>query len=216
MNDMDSWEVFLSKFNSLKLGNTDFLTWFQEVESLAQSCDVYVTQTIVDAINMMEGVDLISASGKQTHAGYRAELYDAIFIPLISLFPAVSLEYWYVCVVSAVKQVGISESDTSHCMSECFRSQEWSYDMQFAILLTQVYQLKEQSSEKLALNIQPQEELEIGLKVEVKIEPRVESKNKESQPIRDEIDDGYLLYAFGVKKLDISEKHSIYESLLVS
>jgi hypothetical protein len=197
MTDIDHWEVFSENLSQLKAGSSDLLSCFKEAESLAESSGVYITQTIVDAITATGRDDLILASGKQSHAGYRAELNEAIFTPLIGLFPAVDLEYWYVCVVSAAKQVGITEPDTSNCMSECFRAQSWPYDMQFAVLLTQIYQLQEPSSEVGELNTQSQEVLKGKPEGEVKPESKSESNNKESQPVHDEVEKGYVLYAFG-------------------
>ena len=166
---MSDWETFHRELEKQRSSAEDPVTCFLACERLAEECNIFTSEEILKSLREGDCQDLIQASGKHSHAAYRTELYDSLFKPLISDFPTGDIEYWYSCVVLALKEVGIAEPDCSYCMSCCFKERNWIYDLSYAVLLTQLYLLQ----------------------------PGHKEDNARKQSEKD-VEDGYRLNAFGV------------------
>ncbi|WP_420590836.1 hypothetical protein [Bacterioplanoides sp.] len=166
---MSDWGKFHQELEKLRSASDDPIAVVLACERLADESGIFTSEQILNSLKQSEHQELINASGKHSHAAYRSELYESVFKPLISAFPTGDIEYWYSCVVLALKEVGIAEPDCSYCMSCCFKDRSWVYDLSYAVLLTQLYQLHSGYKEECV-----------------------------RQQAEKDVEDGYQLNAFGV------------------
>ncbi len=176
MSTAEDWVALEQKLADVKTDNKDPIVYFKMLSENAQLKGLYIPEDVIATLELSERQDLINASGKQSHAGYRKELYVDVFEPLVSAFTAEVLEYWYFCIASALKRIGIVEADTSYCMSECFRSQDWLNSINYAVLLSQIYQAQDESLEPMPLN---------------------ENVISNSESVDFPFEEAYVLYSFG-------------------
>lgn len=217
MNEELGWFGFQQKLSSLEVEAPDLFSRYKLAQQHAKQNNIFTAQDMTSVLQNSQRLDLIQASGKQSHAGFRDELYLQVFAPLIDDFPAQDKGYWYFCVAAALKQLGIVEADTSYCMSKAFHSQGWPYDINFAVLLTQIYQandsqsavtqaavvqeavVQEASESDLIKNDAEHDGENQGVKQESVEQASVEKENV----IKKAQDESYALHAFGV---DIAEE----------